>query len=185
MPRILANLLIKIIFLVIITSSALLSSTSVYARPTNAFEQGLKAARSGQLDRAIKFWSKTIRKRPRCYAAYINRGTAHMQNGQIIKCINDWYRAKKVEPLFAFGVCPADYIPEPSSRPRLLGYAKSTELDPNHITSVVMTGIAYAELGYKKLAAELFRKCVDLTKNPMMKNNFDHWKTILEENFDD
>lgn len=177
--------LITVLFMMSVSFALWFQATLAQARAKGAFDQGLKAARTGQLDRAIKLWTKTLKKKPKCYAAYINRGTALMQSGHIMKGINDWHKAKKVEPVFAYGLCPADYIPEASSHRKLLGFAKSTELDPNYVPSVMMTGIAYSELGHKKLAANLFRMCVDLTKNPMMKSRFDHWKTALEENFDD
>jgi tetratricopeptide (TPR) repeat protein len=154
------------------------------ARSRSDFRLGLKAARAGQLDAAVKLWSKTIKRNPRLYAAYVNRGTAYMQLGAVVDGIKDWHKALKIAPVFAYGLCPGDFIPNDTRRGPLVGYVKSTELDPDYIPSVMMIGIAYSELGYAKIAADLYRRSVDLTKNPMMKNLFDHWKSELEKRLD-
>ncbi len=155
-------------------------SSQAIAGASPTFDQGLKAARSGELGRAIDLWTKTIKRRPACYAAYINRGTAYMLRGDVMKAIADWHRARRYAPVFAFGVYPGDFIDQARSEFTLLNYVKATEIDPDHIPSVSMTGITYTELGKGKKAAELYRMCIDLTRNPMLKSRLEHWISGIE-----
>jgi len=92
----------------------------------------------------------------------------------------DWHQARKLSPLFAYGVYSRDYIAQASGDTAMLNYASPLELDPEHIPSVTMIGIAYLELGKKAKAAELFRKSIDLTKNPLLKTHLDHWAEAAE-----
>jgi hypothetical protein len=38
-----------------------------------------------------------------------------------------------------------------------------------------MMGVAYLDLGRDSIALELYRKSIDLTRNPMLKNHLHHW----------
>jgi tetratricopeptide (TPR) repeat protein len=143
-------------------------------------EQGLIAARSGQLDRAVRLWSKAIRKNPKSYSAYINRGSAYIRSGYVLRGILDWHRAREFSPAFAYASYAGSFIGEASGDPAMLNYAMSTELDPDHVPSVIMTGIAYLDIGRRDKALELYRKSIDLTKNPLLKSFLDHWIAAIE-----
>jgi tetratricopeptide (TPR) repeat protein len=144
------------------------------------FETGLQAARAGQLDRAVELWTRFIERNPKSYSAYVNRGNAYMRNGYVFKGIMDWHEARKLSPLFAFGVYSQGYIAQASGDTAMLNYVSPLELDFEYIPSVVMIGIAYLELGQKAKAAELYRKSMDLTKNPLLKTHLDHWADEIE-----
>lgn len=92
----------------------------------------------------------------------------------------DWHQARKLSPLFAYGLYSRDYIAQASGDTAMLNYASPLELDPEYIPSVAMIGIAYLELGQKAKAAELYRKSMDLTKNPLLKTHLDHWAETIE-----
>jgi tetratricopeptide (TPR) repeat protein len=141
----------------------------------DTFQLGVKAARAGQLDRAIKLWTREIRMDPKSYAAYVNRGNAYLQSGHVLKGIEDWHEARKHAPIFAFGLYISDYIERASRNRRMLNYAKPLELDPDYVASIAMMGIAYLDLGRDRLAVKLYRKSIDLTRNPMLKNHLHHW----------
>jgi tetratricopeptide (TPR) repeat protein len=144
------------------------------------FERGLEAAKTGQLDRAIDSWTRFIERNPKSYSAYVNRGNAYIRSGHIFKGIMDWHQARKLSPLFAYAVYNQDYIAQASGDTAMLNYASPLELDPDYIPSVAMIGIAYMELGQKAKAAELYRKSMDLTKNPLLKTHLDHWAETIE-----
>jgi tetratricopeptide (TPR) repeat protein len=141
---------------------------------TDDFELGLEAARAGQCDKAIELWTKVIRRNPRSYSALVNRGSAFRQSGYIVRAISDWHEARKWSPLFTFGVYSRDYIAQASGDPSMLNFASPLELDPDHVASVLMTGTLLTEVGHSAKAEELYRKSMDLTRNPMLKTYFDH-----------
>lgn len=165
--------------------SALLSFTSILlvcsvvvpckVEAVSTFERGMEAARAGHLNRAIQLWTRVIRSDPRSYAAYVNRGSAYLQSGHVLKGVEDWSEARKYAPIFAYGLYLSDYIKEASRNRRMLNFAKPLELDPDYVPSVAMMGIAYLDLGRDRLAVKLYRKSIDLTRNPMLKNHLHHW----------
>ena len=143
-------------------------------------EQGLVAARSGQLDRAVRLWSKAIRKNPKSYSAYCNRGSAYIRSGYVLRGILDWHKARDFSPAFAYASYGGPFIGEASGDPAMLNYAMSTELDPDFVPSVMMTGITYLDVGRTDKALELYRNSIDLTKNPLFKSFLDYWITSIE-----
>jgi tetratricopeptide (TPR) repeat protein len=144
------------------------------------FERGLTAARSGRLDRAVRLWTREIKKNPKSYAAYVNRGSAYIQSGYVLRGIRDWHKARELSPVFAYAVYESQFIGEASDDPAMLNYVMSTELDPDHMPSVIMTGITYLDVGRTDKAVELYRNSVDLTKNPLLKSFLDYWIASIE-----
>ncbi|MBI4964841.1 MAG: tetratricopeptide repeat protein [Desulfomonile tiedjei] len=154
--------------------------SSTHSLAADDFEMGLTAAKAGQLDQAVSLWTRFIERSPKSYSAYVNRGSAYMRSGYVFRAVMDWHEARKLSPLFAFGVYGRDYIAQASGDTAMLNYASPLELDPEHIASVAMMGIAYLELGQKAKAVELYRKSVDLTKNPLLKTHLEHWADAIE-----
>jgi tetratricopeptide (TPR) repeat protein len=173
------GVLIRMAAVLVITGSILvfLPSNGVASED---FEQGLMAARSGQLDHAVRLWSKVIRRNPKSYAAYVNRGSAHIRSGYVLKGILDWHRAREFSPAFAYAAYGGDFIGEAPGNPAMLNYAMSIELEPDYVPSVVMTGITYLDVDRSDKALELYRNAIDLTKNPLLKSFFDYWITSLQ-----
>lgn len=144
------------------------------------FEPAFQALREGRVHEAIESWSRVIARHPQSYAAYVNRGSAYMRAGHILKGVTDWHKARDLAPFFAYATYTGDFTRQASGNTAVLNYAVSLELEPDHVASVVMTGAAYLDLGRTEEAVELFRKSMDLTKNPLLKNHFDHWAKTLE-----
>ncbi|MGB6063537.1 MAG: tetratricopeptide repeat protein [Desulfomonilaceae bacterium] len=138
-------------------------------------QRGLAAARSGRLDRAVSLWSAAIRKNPKCYAAYVDRGSAYLRSGYVLRGVLDWHKAQGLSPAFAYSAYYRDFITEASGDPAVLNYAMPLELDPDHVTSVLMTAVTYLDVGRADKALELYRNSVELTKNPLLKSYFDYW----------
>jgi Tfp pilus assembly protein PilF len=151
------------------------------AEASDSFKDGVTAAREGQLSRAVELWTVTLRADPKCYAAYVNRGTAYIKSGHVMHGIRDWHAAGKYAPLFAYAYCSDDFIDQAVASRAELNYAKSLELDPDHVTSVTMMGVAYLDLGKTDMTVELYRKAIDLTKNPLLKNHLFYWIKSIEE----
>ena len=144
------------------------------------FERGLTAAWSGELDHAVRLWSRVIRKNPRSYAAYVNRGSANIRRGYVLRGILDWHKARDFSSAFAYAAYSGDFIREATGNPAMLNYAMSIELEPDYVPSVVMTGITYLDVGRTDKAVELYRNAIDLTKNPLLKSFLDHWIASLQ-----
>lgn len=142
---------------------------------------GLRALRRGRVEAAIDLWTKAIQKNPKSYAARVNRGSAYFLTGYVLRGIRDWYEAETLCPLFAYAVFDGEFIPEASRNVQMLSYAAALELDPDHVASVAMMAAAYLDLGLPERAAELYRKSIELTKNPLLKGQFDHWLGTIEE----
>lgn len=157
-----------------------LGGAGPHAWPQDAVNKGVEAARGGRLDKAIELWSRAIRKNPKSYAAYINRGSAYMMTGFVLKGIDDWHKAKKYEPIFAYGVYRPGFIEEGPADKRALNFGKPLEIDPDYVSSVAMTAAAYLDLGKDPLAAELFRMSIDLTRNPLLKQHLHYWIKTIE-----
>ena len=148
------------------------------------FQKALVAARAGDLDLSIELWTAVIARHPRSYAAYVNRGSALLRTGHIFRGIKDWEKAKQYSPVFAYAFCSADFIQQADGNRRILNFVKSLELDPDYAASVSMTGITLLDLGRTEDAVDLFRSAMELTRNPLLKNHFDHWIKSLESESD-
>jgi tetratricopeptide (TPR) repeat protein len=169
----------KVTAILIIACSSLVFLPAA-AAASEEFERGLAAARLGRLDQAVRSWSRTIKKHPKSYSAYINRGSAYILSGYVFRGIRDWHKAREYSPAFAYAVYSGHFIEEASGDPAMLNYAMSTELDPDYVPSVIMTGITYLDVGRTDKALELYRNSIDLTKNPLLKSFLDYWITSIE-----
>lgn len=144
------------------------------------FQEALYHANEGRLDQAIDLWTRFIRRHPKSYAAYANRGTAYLWTGHVYKGIMDWDRARELSPLFAYAVYNARFIPEAEHNSTMLNYTISLELEPDYYPSVHMTASLLLDLGRPDKAANMFRKSIDLTKNPLLKSHLEHWADALD-----
>ncbi len=158
----------------------LITAAANQAAADEAFARGLKEARAGRIQNAIARWSETIRRNPDSYAAYVNRGVAYMGTGYVLNAVSDWHEARRLSPVFALGVYTPGFIDQLPGDTRILNFVKSLEIDPDHVGSVIMMGAAYLDVQRPEMAAELYRKAIDLTRNPMLKNTLDHWARSLE-----
>jgi tetratricopeptide (TPR) repeat protein len=164
----------------ILSATCVIGIDRSIAAPPEEVEKGIAEARSGRFDSAIKIWTKVIKKRPRCYAAHVDRGAAYMRTGHILRGVMDWNRARYLSPMYAYGVYFSDFITEASRNKDVLNFAASLELEPDHVASVLMMGATFLDVGRKDKAAQLFRNSVDLTKNPLLKNDFEYWAASIE-----
>ncbi|MEW6111114.1 MAG: hypothetical protein AB1664_03215 [Thermodesulfobacteriota bacterium] len=167
--------------LVLVVTGAYIASSQTLAEVSSSFDRGFRAARSGHLDEAILHWSAAIQREPKCYAAYVNRGTAYLKTGHVLRGIRDWHTAQKYSPIFAYGLYTEDFINKAPGDTGMLTYAKSLEIDPDHMPSVAMIGVAYLDFGRSQIAADLYRMSLELTKNPLLKNYLDHWMKSVED----
>jgi hypothetical protein len=97
----------------------------------------------------------------------------------VFEGVTDWHRAREFAPVFAYGVYTGDFILEASDNP-MLSFAAPLELEPEYVASVFMTAVTYLDVGRADKAAELYRKSIDLTTNPLLKSYLDHWAASLE-----
>jgi tetratricopeptide (TPR) repeat protein len=169
-----------ILVALILSATCVIGIAHSIAAPPEEVERGIAEARSGRFDAAIGTWTKVIKKRPKCYAAHVNRGSAYMLTGHVFRGVMDWNRARSLSPMYAYGVYFSDFITETPKNKDVLNFAASLELDPNHVASVFMMAATFLDLGRKDQAAQLFRNSVDLTKNPLLKNDFEYWATSIE-----
>jgi len=168
------------IAVLVLVSVALGHLSAPFCTAGGDLDGGVQAFRSGRPELAIELWTRAIGKNPKSYAAHVNRGSAYLSRGYVLRGIRDWYEAESLSPMFAYGVFNGDFVPESGHNAQMLTYAASLELDPDYIPSVVMIGAAYQDLGLRERAAELYRKSIDLTRNPLLKGQLDHWLGALD-----
>lgn len=169
-----------LLWLLLVTGGLLWANT---AHSVGSRDSGPTRVDKPNIERAIESWTRVIRRNPRSYEAYVNRGSAQFLRGYVLGGIVDWHYANELAPVFAYAFYTGDFITQAAGRGRLLHYALSTELDPDRIASVVMAGAMYLDLGQKEKAAELFRKSADLTKNPLLKSELEYWVHLIESHF--
>lgn len=170
-------------FMLIFALCAVLSGVSPSVGRTQAprgHGDALAAARGGDLDRAVDLWTRALKKDPKSYVAYVNRGTARFLTGHVFKGVEDWHAAIRYMPVFAFGVYRADFVEEAEGNRAVLNFAKSLEIDPDYVPSIMMTAATYLDLGKDRMVVDLFSKSIDLTRNPLLKNMLFHWAQSLQ-----
>ncbi|AFM25713.1 tetratricopeptide repeat protein [Desulfomonile tiedjei] len=166
-------------FAVVLLALLLTAYGSCVGFAAGDFDHGVAAAYSGDLELAVQHWSKMIRKNPKSYAAHVNRGNAYIRSGRVLAAILDWHKANELAPAFAYAAFTGDFIPA-SSENRLINFAAPLELDPNYLASVFMTAVTYLDVGRSDKAAEMYRKSIELTTNPLLKSYLDHWASSVE-----
>jgi len=169
---------VALVCLVLLLGSSWWNPTAWAA--SDDFEKAIEAARAANYGQAVELWSKVVQRNPRSYAALVNRGRALLADGYVYRAVMDWHEARKWSPVFAYGVYSGDYLAQASGDTAMLNYASPLELDPDYIVSVLMAGTMYDELGYRAMAVQLYRKSVELTRNPMLKGYLAHLGDLLE-----
>ncbi len=145
------------------------------------FSQGVAAANRGDFERATKLFTQAVQREPSFYAAYANRGSVLIKSGHILQGVLDWHRARELAPPFAYAVFTGYLVQHSSSKNTMLNCVVPPELDPDFLASVIMTAAVYQDLGRPESAVILFKKSVDLTRNPLWKSYFEYWAKSLEE----
>jgi tetratricopeptide (TPR) repeat protein len=172
---------VVVILLIVITGLICLKGEAAYGQYRDPFSKGLEAAMDNRMDLAVKYWSEAIAKNPRSYQALVNRGSAYMQTGFVYRGILDWRKARDLAPPFVYAVFTGSFIRvTPSKKKNSLDYCVSLELDPDHMASVLMTSALFLDIGRKDMAADLFRKSIDLTRNPLLKAQLEYWCDTVE-----
>jgi hypothetical protein len=169
---------IHVVFWLLLVTGGLLGPSAAHS--IGSHDSRLTRADAAIIDRAIESWTRVIRRNPRSYEAYVNRGTALFLRGHVYGGIMDWHRANELAPVFAYAFFTGEFAAQTAGRGRLLNYAVSTELDPDRTASVLMAGAMYLDLGQENKASELFRKSAELTKNPLLKSELEYWVHVIE-----
>jgi tetratricopeptide (TPR) repeat protein len=143
------------------------------------FEMATAAISEGRLEQAVKLLDSYIRKNPKSYAAYVNRGSALFYMGYVFRGVNDWHKAKNLAPLFAYGVYTGEIVWQSYPRGNFLDYVASIELYPDHVATVNMLGATYLDFGMNEKALDLFKKSSELTANPLFKTDLEWWSYTL------
>ncbi|MBI5570194.1 MAG: tetratricopeptide repeat protein [Desulfomonile tiedjei] len=159
----------------VVIALAIVVCTALEVSASEIYQQALAESRAGRPDTALVLWNRVIQRNPKSYGAHVNRGMVYMGSGLVYHAIMDWHRARELSPLFAYGVAIEGFLDEESGNTALLNYAKTIELDPDYAASVMMTGSLYLDLGQNAKAVTLFRKSVELTRNPLLKSYFEYW----------
>ncbi|MGB9618502.1 MAG: hypothetical protein ACP5M0_11800 [Desulfomonilaceae bacterium] len=169
---------IHLVVLLLVILGACLNGEALAHDP---FSEGVAAAHRGEFERAAALFTKAIQREPSFYAAYANRGSVLIKSGHILQGILDWHRARELSPPFAYAVFTGYLLQHSSAKNALLNYVLPTELDPDFLASITMAGAAYQDFGRPESAVLLFKKSIDLTRNPLWKSYFEYWAKSLEK----
>jgi len=94
------------------------------------YKQGVAANKKGELDEAIRFYSKAISMKNDSSALYYVRGRAYCQNGEYDKAVGDLTRAVTLKPGYAeaFNHRGVTYIGKGEKQKALADFRKACEL---------------------------------------------------------
>lgn len=94
------------------------------------YKQGVAANKKGDLDEAIRFYSKAISMKNDSSALYYVRGRAYCQNGEYDKAVGDLTRAVTLKPGYAeaFNHRGVTYIGKGEKQKALADFRKACEL---------------------------------------------------------
>jgi len=94
------------------------------------YKQGVAANKKGDLDEAIRFYSRAISLKSDSYALYFVRGRAYRQKDQYDKAVSDFTRAIALKPGYAeaYNHRGVTYIGKGDKQKALADFRKACEL---------------------------------------------------------
>ncbi len=150
------------------------------AAATSEFDMASDRIKEGRLEDAVRLLDSFLVKKPKSYAAHINRGSALFYQGYVYRGVVDWHKARDLAPLFALGSFTGEIVWFDEPRGPYLNYVASIEMYPDHAATVNMLGATYLDLGLVEKALDLYRKSADLTSNPLFKADLEWWSYTLK-----
>jgi len=94
-------LLARIVICGIFFFGTCVQATAAEKEYVKLYKQGIAANKKGDLDEAIRFYSRAISLKTDSSALYYVRGRAYSQNGQYDKAVSDLTRAITLKPGYA------------------------------------------------------------------------------------
>jgi len=121
-------------------------------------QQALSAARQGDYERAIAFFSELIERNPDSANDYNNRGLAYFQAGQKGAAIADYNHALQLNPGLGsvYNNRGNYHAAEGQLLDAILDYSMAIEIDPNNIRAWINQGITFRDLQMYDRAIECF-----------------------------
>ena len=128
------------------------------------YEKGLEKAQAGELDEAIKLFSKSIELQPEDYYSWFNRGIAKNMQGQNEDALLDFDQTLKLAPNYKKG-----YLNRGIAKKRLTDYegalcdySYAIKLDSSYTDAYYNRGLVYEMLSKKDSACIDFNRAKEL-----------------------
>lgn len=117
--------------------------------------------------RAIAYYSEALELAPDFVSAYINRGSAFHQTGQLQRAIQDFDQALKLDPDNARAYYNRGVVYGASGQLQraIKDYDQALKLDPNFVFAYVERGIAFDETGQLRRAIQDYDQALQLDPN--------------------
>ena len=146
------------------------------AERMNFFNTGVNFHQRGNLDEAIKWYTKAIegftkaKLNPKHAEAYYNRGNAYVEKGNLDKAIEDYTEAMKINPQFAAAYYNKGmaYFKQERYDEAIEDYTKAIEIDPKHMDAYINRGNAYQVNKDYGNAIKDFTKVIEINPREMI-----------------
>jgi tetratricopeptide (TPR) repeat protein len=148
----------------IILAACCFLSCKIFAQDAASYyQQGLEKAQAGQIEEAIKLFSKSIELRPEDAFAWVNRGVARSIINRCEEALADFERAIQLDPGYKKA-----HLNKAIMKRRLTDYEGAiadytfivSKLDPAYSDAWFNRGLVYEMLGNKDSACHDFNKAV-------------------------
>jgi tetratricopeptide (TPR) repeat protein len=128
------------------------------------FNQGIANAEAGDIDQAIRDFTKVIELAPNDAAAYYNRGIAYKRASEPDLAIADYTKTIELAPNFAkaYNSRGNAYNTSGDLKKAIADYTKCIELDPDFALAYNNRGFAYQNTGDLEQAIADFDKAIEL-----------------------
>ncbi len=132
--------------------------------PKELFEKGGKAAKSHDLDLAVKYYTETIKLDPDYKCAYNNRGVIYFQTKRYSEAISDYNRALEIDPDYSLPYYNKGklYHAQREYQKALEELSKSIEKNPRYKYAYNYRGLVYSSLKEYSKAMVDYNKTIDL-----------------------
>jgi len=121
---------------------------------------------TGQFDRAISVYSKTIKKHPKSATAYEFRGRAYFGKGQFDRAISDFTKAIEINPQYADAYYYRGLAYQKKRRydHAISDFTKAIKIKPTHAFSYFKRGFTYYKKGQYDHAASDYTKVIEINR---------------------
>jgi tetratricopeptide (TPR) repeat protein len=176
--------MVKFLAIMMLVAWGLSAAVPAWAAAEEDFAKGYEAAGRGDLDEALRLYSRAIASKKKLATgnlaiAYLNRGNIYADKGQYEKAINDYGAALKQDPSLGDGYLARGRVYEETGRygKAIDEYGAAIRLNPADIEAYDSRGRAYFAMGRLDKSLADFDTAIRL--DPKIAVLYDHRGLVL------
>ncbi|MEA2778862.1 MAG: hypothetical protein QOK29_406 [Rhodospirillaceae bacterium] len=176
--------MVKLVMMLLLVAWGLAAPVPAWAGAEEDFAKGYEAAGRGDLDEALRLYSRAIASKKKLEAhnlaiAYLNRGSIYADKGQYEKAIADYGAALEQEPSLVDGYLARGRVYEETGRSgkAIDDYGAAIRLTPENVEAYDSRGRAYFGVGRLDKSLADFDAAIRL--DPKIAVLYDHRGLVL------